>query len=165
MENNYDFLFYKINELEKKLFDIERRISFIEKNQNYDGDDESELITESSNSRKERFLFNGNSYKKNRLVLAVVKYFVQLQPNITAEELKNAFPSYKFKLRSTFNCVEYLDAIPEWQKEGVKRYFIKNDEVITLKDGTKMAVCTQWGPNIKYFIAYVKKYGFEIEKI
>ncbi len=33
-----------------------------------------------------------------------------------------------------------------------------------MADGTKVAVCTQWGGNTKLFIEYAKKkYGFEIE--
>jgi hypothetical protein len=158
MNTDYDFLLLKINELERKVFELEMKVNSFEKTNN----DSITLDEEKkNNTRIERYLFNGNVYKKSKLVLAVIKQYVVDHPNINASELIEAFPSKEFKL-STFSCVIKLANIPSKHLNPVKRYFVSDDLVITLKDGTKVAVCTQWGTNINLFIDFVKKYGYEI---
>jgi hypothetical protein len=158
MNTDYDFLLLKINELERKVFELEMKVNSFEKanNDSITLDEEIKI-----NTRIERYLFNGNVYKKSKLVLAVIKQYVVDHPNINASELIEAFPSKEFKL-STFSCVIELANIPSKHLNPVKRYFVSDDLVITLKDGTKVAVCTQWGTNINLFIDFVKKYGYEI---
>lgn len=161
---NYEFLLLKINELERKNFELEARIKKLEEKSNtiikITSKDNDNLVE--TNTRTERYMFNGNIYKKSKLVLAVIKYYIELNSNITLDELSKEFPSYEFK--SSYQCVMDINLIPDKQKEPVKRFFI--DDPIILRDGTNVAVCTQWGQNINLFIAYVtKKYGFVIEPV
>lgn len=191
MSINYEFLLAKINELELRIFELECKVNMLEES-NQDEDVEFEIIPKERqelelqynqnkdtglkveefvqtnvkkyNSRMEHFLFDGKSYKKSRLVLAVIKKYVSEHPSISEEELEDAFPSRAFRL-STFGCVRDLNKIPDNHKGilkgSVKRYFL-GDDLIKLEDGTMMAVCTQWGTNIGLFIEFVKKYGYEI---
>ena len=161
MSINYEYLLSKINELERKVFELELKVNKLENSTQTKQPTQEE--EKKYNTRIERYLFEGNYYKKSRLVLAVINKYVYDHPNITAEELDEAFPSRKFKL-STFSCVKKFENIPANHKdpEKVKRYFIDEDTLITLNDGTKMAVCTQWGTNIILFIEHVKKFGYEI---
>lgn len=164
MNQNDEFLLSKINELERKVFELEKRVKALEGEKNIldiVSPDETGLEEGLQNTRTERYIFDGNVYKKSRLVLAVIKKYVDQHPGITVDELNNAFPSRVFK--SSYSCVMDVNLIPQKQIKPVKRYFV--DETIQLNDGTNVAVCTQWGYNTKYFIEYVtKKYGFVIEQ-
>ena len=47
-----------------------------------------------------------------------------------------------------------------------KRYFSNEQDLITLKDGTIVAVCNQWGIfNIKKFLMVANNLGYKIEEI
>ena len=168
MNLNEEFLLSKINNLEKQLFELEKRVKDIEaRNVVFTElvNNETILAPENKpNTRIERYLFDGKDYKKSKLVLAVIKKYVSDHPDINAEELDAAFPRFEFKLGS-FSCVKKFDEIPPNYLHPVKRYFIDEDQLIVLADGTKMAVCTQWGANIAYFIEFVKRYGYQIKKI
>lgn len=54
-------------------------------------------------------------------------------------------------------------ALSEIDEKNERNYYIK--EPITLSDGTKIAVCNQWGVNIVSFIAEAEKLGYKISKI
>lgn len=157
---NYEFLLSRINELELKVFELESKVKELENSKQIE--EHIKLNEVKPNTRIEKYLFDGKCYKKSRLVLAVINKYVKDNPNISAEELEQAFPSSEFKL-STFKCVIKDENIPAKHRKPVKRYFIDEDE-IELKDGTMMAVCTQWGKeNIGLFIEYVEKYGYVIK--
>lgn len=163
MNQNDEFLLSKINDLERKLFEVEKRLKTLEDERtapNRCDAEERKHDEEKPNTRTERYSFDGEIFKKNRLVLAVVKKYVEKNPSITISELVDAFPAHEFK--SSYACVMDVNLIPEKQIKPVKRYFV--DEPITLADGNKVAVCTQWGSNTRLFINYAKKkYGFVIE--
>ena len=160
MKQNDEFLLSKINELERKLFELGKRVEILESQNNKLGLGDSVFEESRQNTRIERYFFEGKVYKKSRLVLAVINKYVELHSGITVDELNKAFPAREFK--SSYACVMDVDLIPEKQIKPVKRYFV--DEPIVLADGTYVAVCTQWGNNTKLFIEYViNKYGFVIE--
>lgn len=104
-------------------------------------------------------------YGKGRLVLATVRKFISKNPNCTVEGLMQIFPDQwqgKYLVRST--------ASTEWAAIGETRqmhdFFMKPDEMITLKDGSQIAVCRQWGiDNIDAFINGVRGLGFKVEPI
>lgn len=164
MNLNEEFLMSKMNELEMKVFDLEKRVRMLEEMINFQSKIQSEQISENTNTRTEKYSFNGKIYKKSRLVLAVITEYVKMHPGISESELEQAFPGSAYKL-TTYGCVRNIDKIASNYKDGpVKRYYI--DEAIILNDGTKMAVCNQWGGNIQLFIKYVEsKYGFKIEPL
>lgn len=163
MNQNDEFLLSKINELERKIFELEKRVKTLEDEKmtaSSIGPNETPSDENKTNTRTERYSFDGEMYKKNRLVLAVVSKYIETHHGITSDELAKAFPAREFK--SSYACVMDISLIPEKQIKPVKRYFV--DEPITLADGTKVAVCTQWGNNTKLFIDYVRnKYGYVIE--
>ena len=108
-----------------------------------------------------RYMFEGNVYLKNRLVLAVVQSFVKKNPNISRQELKKIFDK---SLQGSIGVVENKE-IAEQRKDYSVRFFTKKDETILLNDGT-MYVCTQWGIlNIPHFIKRAEQLGFIIEPI
>lgn len=110
---------------------------------------------------KTRYMFNGNVYLKNKLVLAVVKDYVSKNQAITCDELKMIFDK---SLQGSIGVVEY-ESIAKLRKDYQVRFFEKEDEILQLVDG-KMLVCSQWGIlNISNFIKRAKQLGYEIEPI
>lgn len=161
MISDNDFLILKVNDLERKIYELENRINQIEESTN------ENKKTPNTYSRKDttRYEFNGLVYKKSRLVLAVVTQYVLEHPGISLKELQDEFPASEFNL-GTYSCVKNINDIPSNQIKPVKRYFIDKSEIITLQDGTKVAVCTQWSiKTIELFINYINKFGYKTRRI
>ena len=110
---------------------------------------------------KTRYMFNGNVYLKNKLVLAIVKDYVSKNQAITCNELKMVFDK---SLQGSIGVVEY-EHIAKQRKDYHVRFFEKEDEILRLVDGNMM-VCSQWGVlNISNFIKRAEQLGYKIEQI
>lgn len=117
--------------------------------------------TPSTKRDTSRYLFEGNVYLKNRLVLAVVKSYIEKNSLVTRQELKKVFNK---SLQGSIGVVEELE-IAQRRTDYNVRFFTKENEILHLIDGD-MYVCTQWGIlNIPYFLAKAEELGFKIEKI
>ncbi len=112
-----------------------------------------------------KYMFLGQIYGKNRLVLAVIKKFIEDNPNISYSELKNIFPNkIQGSQYGVFTNIDDANSIIN--KTQHKRHFVKSNEVITLKDNTIIAVCTQWGiQKIGKFLEKAKELNYKIDKI
>lgn len=109
-----------------------------------------------------RYLFEGNIYLKNRLVLAVVKAYVERHNSITRQELKRVFGK---SLQGSIGVVENAETAPVVRSDYQVRFFTRPQDVIHLIDGD-MYVCTQWGiGNINNFIQRAIELDFKIETI
>jgi hypothetical protein len=103
-----------------------------------------------------KYIFNGQKFGKNRLVLAVIEDFVESNPTITYSQLKSKFPG-SLQGRETFTTE--TDA----KSKRDRRNFIEPDELISLADEI-IAVSTQWGlANINPFIDHCKKMNIDIK--
>jgi hypothetical protein len=110
---------------------------------------------------KTRYMFNGNVYLKNKLVLALVKDYVSKNKDITCNELKMVFDK---SLQGSIGVVEY-EHIAKQRKDYQVRFFEKEDEILRLVDGNMM-VCSQWGVlNISNFIKRAEQLDYAIEQI
>ena len=108
-----------------------------------------------------RYMFNGKIYLKNRLVLAVVKDYVDRNHGITCGELKNVFSK---SLQGSIGVVESVEVASRRSDYNI-RFFAKDDEVIHLCDGD-VYVCSQWGIlNIPNFIKRAETLNYTIEII
>lgn len=115
--------------------------------------------THTSGRDKTRYMFENKIYAKNRFVLAVVDKYVQ-ENNPTLDELRKVFDK---SLQGSLSVVETVENASKI-KDANKRYFMKNP--ITLCDGQKVAICTQWGIfNIVRFEKAVKQIGYNFDKI
>lgn len=109
-----------------------------------------------------KYLFEGKTYGKSRLVLAVVKKYVEDHHPTTFDELESAFPS---SIQGSLGVVRRIEDVSNKYKGigGVKRYFV--DDVICLASGEQVIVCTQWGTNIDRFIEHaMNKLDCKIQK-
>lgn len=115
----------------------------------------------SSNRDKTKYMFNGKVLAKNRLVLNVIKEYVK-QNNPLLSDLQQVFNK---TLQGSRMVVEGLDNVKKIA-DYKKRYFTDESDILTLANGEKACVCTQWGIfNIKKFILVAKNLGFVIDEI
>jgi len=121
-------------------------------------EEEIEIETEIDSRDFTQYNFNGQKYKKNRLVLAVVKEYVK-NNKVDIDTLQNIFDS---KLQGSLGVVDNLENAEKIiNRSGHKRHFI--NDPIELNDGQKIVVCSQWGiGNIERFINNAKQFGYNI---
>jgi len=106
------------------------------------------------------YKFNGNVYGKGPLVLAVVKCVVEADPDITSSKLKEIFPD---ELLKSYGIFKPTDVAEEASKKR-KRYFLKEDQIISVRD-CRIAVCNQFtAGNIGAFIDKAREIGYEIKE-
>lgn len=105
---------------------------------------------------RKKLSFNGQSYGKGRVVLAVVEKYIADHPTVTYQQLKEVFPNELHTL-GLIRLVSVLKRNP-----GIKkRYFV--DHVLKLKDKT-IAVCSDFGKNnIGKFLKHATGLGYKIK--
>lgn len=112
-----------------------------------------------------KYIFNGETFVKRRLVLAVVRQYVEDYRPATFDELKEAFPDY---LQGSLGVVKLIDEVSDKYKGigGAKRYFVNENEIIRLPSGEQAIVCTEWGAHdTEKFVGHVMaKFNYNIEK-
>ena len=153
---NYDRV---IVELLDRIARLEEKVDNLEKSVAQKDIPTSTIIeTDGPKTRdKTKYIIDGRTCLKNRLVLEVVNKYVHEHPGITLEELQQVFFD---KLQGSFGVVRKRADI-EQQKQV--RYFYKDADTIKLEDGTKIVVSNQWGKdNIKSFIVFARSLGYEI---
>ena len=113
-----------------------------------------------------KYLFDGQTYGKSRLVLAVVTKYVQEHKPTTYDELEEAFPS---RIQGSLGVVRCINDVSDKYKGigGVKRYFVNENEIIHLPSGEQVIVCTQFGAtNTEQFVEHATNtLGYTIEKV
>ena len=112
-----------------------------------------------------KYIFNGETFVKRRLVLEVVRQYVEDYRPATFDELKEAFPDY---LQGSLGVVKLIDEVSDKYKGigGAKRYFVNENEIIRLPSGERAIVCTEWGAHhTEKFVGHVMaKFNYNIEK-
>lgn len=105
-------------------------------------------------------LNGGYGLNKRKFVLAVVKEYVRLHPEITYAELEQVFPP---KIQGSSGVIRKLENISVKQR---MRYFMKGNEILhTGKDNIRFAVCNQWGIfNVVNIVARARELGFKVEE-
>lgn len=109
-----------------------------------------------------QFMVNGiPTGGKGSTVYTAVKGYIDSHPGITVQELKIAFPDYLAKpgFEKMIRSVEEVTP-NEWSGSRF------NKHPITLSDGTRITVSTQWKPdNMHSFIEGAKRLGIEVAPI
>lgn len=109
-----------------------------------------------------KFILDGKRYVKNRLVLAIIKKYVAMNPGISAERLLLTFDK---SLQGSLGVVRTLEDVKENCSDYKKRFFTASDEVIhtSSKD---CVVCNQWGiANIGNMVIRAKQLGIQVQEI
>lgn len=116
-----------------------------------------------SNRDFTKYVFQGSEYGKGRLVLAVVKAYVNHRPDTSCDQLMSAFPK---RLQGSLGVFDTLEnAQQTFERERRKRHFIGSGEEVELSDAV-IAVSSQWGSgNIDRFIDVARTLGFDISEV
>jgi len=110
-----------------------------------------------------RYAFKGQTYNKRKLVLAVIKHWIAEKNPQNIAELASAFPQ-EIQGRGLF--IPVAEAKRIYERQGIDRHFLGDDEIIIFPDSTQFAISNQWGKgNIGKFITQAQKMGYEIEEI
>ena len=101
------------------------------------------------------YLFNGEHYKKGKLVLAVITDYVKKHTNITFDELSKVFPKELQGSIGVFNNIDYVQN--KYEDKKIKRHFMGDKQTLQLSD-SEIVVCTEWGvANIGAFLEKAEK--------
>lgn len=125
---------------------------------------QSEERREARKSSKDytRYLFQGNSFNKRKLVLAVIQHWVSENKPSSISELLQAFPQ---EILRGGLFVPEQEAKEIYQRQGIYRHFLGEEEVLEFSDSTRYAISNQWGKgNIEKFVNQSKKLGYEVEE-
>lgn len=144
---------------ELEILNLKKRIEELEKALLGKKPEKITALTD-SNRDKTKYMFEGKVYPKNRLVLAIVKRYAK-ENEVTFDDLGKIFDK---SLQGSLGVIElYKNAAKV--SDGAKRFFMKDDDIIRLKD-EDVVVCTQWGIfNIVKFVKRAQALGFDIETI
>jgi len=114
---------------------------------------QSEERREARKSSKDytRYLFQGNSFNKRKLVLAVIQSWVSENNPGSISELLQAFPQ---EIRRGGLFVSEQEAKEIYKRQGIYRHFLGDGEVLEFSDSTRYAISNQWGKgNIEKFVS------------
>ncbi len=145
---------------ELEILNLKRKVEELEKLLQAKPQPQITETTASSNRDKTKYMLDGKVYPKNRLVLAIIKKYVE-KYHPTFNELNDVFDK---SLQGSLGVVETYDNAAKIS-DSTKRYFMKDEDILTLNN-QKVVVCTQWGIfNIVKFVKRAQSLGFEIETI
>lgn len=101
----------------------------------------------------------GEPLNKRRFVLAVVKKYVESHPDVSYEDLKKRFPDRisGSPLHGIFRPYDEVVSKLETQPDLEKRFFLEEDDLIELADGTIITVYNQWGAHFPGFLELAKQ--------
>ena len=85
--------------------------------------------------------------------------YIADHPGITFYDLENRFPSSlsHSPLNGVVRKYDSVMARLADQPDLRNRFFLEDDEVLTLSDGTKVVVYNQWGENFDKFLAVARE--------
>ena len=159
-------LLEKFHEKNKDLFDAV--LTMLANDENLTPEDRKSMkaaLNISNNRDYSKYTFEGQTYGKGKLVLAVVQKYVADNPSVTFDDLQKAFPD---SLQGAKGVVRLFDSVSPEDKGigGIKRYYINDGETITIA-GEKVLVSDQWGAgNIGKFIKNaIDNLNFDIQKV
>jgi hypothetical protein len=110
-----------------------------------------------------QYIFNGETYNKRKLVLAILQFwFKENKPN----HISDLFKVFPKELHQSGLLIKFEDAEKISKSKGITRHFLKDDEVFTFPDKSRFAVSNQWGKgNVDNFLEVVRNLGYKIEEI
>ena len=152
---------FKEEDIENELKDIEINISLKEENKQTEQFLKNVNRSYSHKRNNSNYLFKGKYYCMGRFALEVIRDIVRKNPKITFSELEKFIPE---ELQNRTNrVVERLEDVKARKfgsKDTGKRYFMEDDEIIHLFDGTQVVVYTQWVSygNFKTFKNAIERY-------
>ena len=99
---------------------------------------------------------------QNRTSLGIMHAYLVMYPQATVEDLRKAFPKADINPDSGVSEIFVHDSEPDYKASG-EWYFEKEDEVLVLEDGSKVAVCMMWTKaSFDRLVKHAKLYDIEV---
>lgn len=107
-----------------------------------------------------KYQFNGHTYGKGRLVLAVVQQYAVDNPNATYADTLAVFPKGLQGAIGVINPFAFVK--DKYRGKDKQRHFVGQSEIVHLSDGDAV-VSTEWGiGNIGNFIGAARALGYKV---
>lgn len=159
---NYDRIILELLGRVSILEDEVKKLKEDSKNKTYGNSELNSQSTKSIGKDGTKFILDGKIYSKNRLVLAVVKKYMEMHPDTTAEQLLSIFDK---SLQGSFGTVRILNEVKRKYPDYTRRFFTNDADIITTKTES-CTVCSQWSiSNIWNFIARSEQLGIEVKTV
>ena len=100
---------------------------------------------------------------QNRTALGIMHAYMVMYPQTTMEDLQKAFPN---ELNPDSGVkINFVKAGEKSTDANWNGFFQKEDELLTMGDGTKVAVVSMWTkPSFDRLVSHAAQYGIEIAK-
>ena len=100
---------------------------------------------------------------QNRTALGIMNAYMVMYPHATMEDLQKAFPN---ELNPDSGVkVNFVKAGDKGTDANWNGFFQKDDELLTMGDGTKVAVVSMWTkPSFDRLVSHAAQYGIEVAK-
>ncbi len=100
---------------------------------------------------------------QNRTALGIMNAYMVMYPHATMEDLQKAFPN---ELNPDSGVkVNFVKAGDKGTNANWNGFFQKDDELLTMGDGTKVAVVSMWTkPSFDRLVSHAAQYGIEVAK-
>ena len=147
----------EVKELKKKTNDTD-----VYKNITRNNDNTSKTLTSKNSAGKDttKFILDGKKYGKGKLVHAVVKKYVNMNPDISAMQLMLTFDK---SLQGSLGVVRTLEDVKHNCSDYRTRFFTTSEYIIHTST-EDCVVCSQWKiDNIGNILARAKQLAIEIE--
>lgn len=125
---------------------------------------QSEERREARKSEKDftQYIFKNNMYNKRKLVLAVISSWINENHPKEINQIIQVFPQ---EIHSGGLFVKFEEANRTYQRQGIQRHFLNENETIKLPNGEVYAISNQWGKgNIEKLINKAREIGYKIEE-
>ena len=135
------------------------------------GDNEylmTEVISNFGAKDRRKYTVNGcGPFGKGRTVLASIRAYVSKHRVNFSKLSEEIFPSTLRGTNKKWGCISLLRDARELESEtGRARHFLNAEDLIVLRDGSMIAVSSQWGiDNIWRFIRRARELGIQIEEV
>jgi hypothetical protein len=113
-----------------------------------------------------KYLFNGQKHGKGRLVLAVVREYVEQHQNAVFAEIRDIFPDKLQQERSSqFSSDGQCVVKRREEVNDSKRFHMKVEDQLVC-NGEILVVSREWNViNIENFLTKARDLGFDIKKL
>ena len=155
---NYDRV---ILELIERVSSLEQEVINLKDMQNVKMDLEN-AIPDVSTRDTTKYIMGGRKFSKNRLVHAIVKRYMDLNPYTPAAQLIYTFDK---SLQGSLGVVRTVEEVKRLYPDCEKRFFMKANEIITTAT-EPCVVCNQWGiANIGNMVSRAQEIGMQVSVV
>lgn len=124
---------------------------------------DSKKFSDDRNPDRTQYSFGKNYYGKGRFVLELIKQFITDHDGISFSNLITYFPdNLHSKTLGVIRRYEDVRLAMEHNNDLRRRYFLKPQDRLKLKDGTEVIVNNQWGATSYFprFLEFIKSRGY-----